>query len=168
MMVVSGVAPDTTIGRVRMVNRMRLSRILAGPLAAALLAAGCATDDDPAAPDAAETPDDAPADAEHDAEPDDAADDAPEDATDDGAVALRNISFSPESVTVAVGDTVTFTNEDVVRHTVTSGDPGEPDGRFDEDLPDQGDVAEITFDEPGTFVYFCDLHRNMTGEIVVE
>ena len=82
-------------------------------------------------------------------------------------VALRNIAFSPEKITVDAGTTVTFTNEDVVRHTVTSGEPGGPDGTFDEDLPDQGDVAELTFDEPGTFVYFCDLHRDMAGEIVV-
>jgi plastocyanin len=83
-------------------------------------------------------------------------------------VLARNISFDPETITVGAGTTVTFANEDIVRHTVTSGEPGEPDGEFDEDLPDQGDTAQITFDEPGTFAYYCDLHRNMTGEVVVE
>jgi plastocyanin len=51
---------------------------------------------------------------------------------------------------------------------VTSGDPGDPDGTFDEPLGAEGDTATVTFDEPGTFVYHCDLHRNMTGEVVVE
>jgi plastocyanin len=83
-------------------------------------------------------------------------------------VLARNISFDPGTITVEAGTTVTFTNEDIVRHTVTSGEPGEPDDEFDENLPDQGDTVQITFDEPGTFVYYCDLHRNMTGEVVVE
>ena len=83
-------------------------------------------------------------------------------------VLARNISFDPGTITVEAGTTVTFTNEDIVRHTVTSGEPGDPDGEFDEDLPDQGDTAQVTFDEPGTVVYYCDLHRNMTGEVVVE
>jgi plastocyanin len=88
---------------------------------------------------------------------------------DDGdEVLARNISFDPGTITVEAGTTVTFTNEDIVRHTVTSGEPGEPDDEFDENLPDQGDTVQITFDEPGTFVYYCDLHRNMIGEVVVE
>jgi plastocyanin len=96
--------------------------------------------------------------------------DAPTDAAGDTDVEVvaRNISFDPGTITVAAGTTVTFTNEDIVRHTVTSGEPGDPDGAFDEDLPDQGDTAQVTFDEPGTVVYHCDLHRDMTGEIVVE
>lgn len=83
-------------------------------------------------------------------------------------VQLRNINFVPAELSVAVGTTVTFVNEDLVRHTVTSGEPGDPDGRFDHSLDSQGEEVEITFDEPGTFVYFCDLHRNMTGTVTVD
>jgi plastocyanin len=83
-------------------------------------------------------------------------------------VEARNIAFPPETLTVEAGARVVFVNEDVVRHTVTAGEPGEADGTFDEDLSGQGDVVEIDFDEAGTFVYHCDLHRNMTGEVVVE
>jgi plastocyanin len=100
----------------------------------------------------------------------DAAPSTPEDAPAAAAAEVDavNIAFSPESLTVTVGTTVTWTNQDVVRHTVTSGDPGDPDGTFDEPLGAEGDTATVTFDEPGTFVYHCDLHRNMTGEVVVE
>lgn len=82
-------------------------------------------------------------------------------------VRIRNVAFSPTRVEVAVGDTVRWQNADVVRHTVTSGPPGSPDGRFDEPLGPDGAQATITFDEPGTYAYHCDLHRTMTAEVVV-
>jgi plastocyanin len=146
---------------------MRIPRSTAIALAGVLLLAGCGSDDTPEdVPDAAGETDDAPDDA--DGEDGDDGDDAVAGGAEDGVVELRNISFDPETVTVQAGDTVTFVNSDIVRHTVTSGPPGDPDGEFDEDLPEQGDEAEITFDEPGTFEFHCDLHRNMTGEVVVE
>jgi plastocyanin len=99
--------------------------------------------------------------------------DAPDDEADDeaaaaaGTVEAVNIAFEPPRISVPVGATVTWTNQDVVRHTVTSGTPGEADGTFDEPLDAEGGTASATFDEPGTYAYFCDLHRNMTGEVVV-
>jgi plastocyanin len=135
------------------------------PLAALLVAGGlvlgaCATDD---------VEDDPPPGQDRDALELDDGDVGEDDdaATDDADVEVRNLAFEPAQVTVAVGTTVTWSNADVVRHTVTSGDPGDPDGAFDEPLA-AGGTASVTFDEPGTFVYFCDLHRNMTGEVVVE
>jgi plastocyanin len=82
-------------------------------------------------------------------------------------VQLSNVSFQPASLTVAAGTTVTFVNEDRVRHTVTSGERGSPDGRFNESLGGDDEV-QIVFDEPGTVAYFCELHSNMAAEIVVE
>lgn len=97
-----------------------------------------------------------------------------EDTTDDGdasgdqpEVAARDMSFDPTDIEVEVGTTVTFTNHDAVRHTVTSGDPGEPNGVFDEPIDDEGDTAMITFNEPGNFAYYCDLHRAMVGTVTV-
>jgi plastocyanin len=137
-------------------RRHATSIVVAATLA--LTSAACAEDEPEADPPPGQ-------DAEADAAPS-----APEDepATTDAEVEAVNIAFSPESLTVAVGTTVTWTNQDVVRHTVTSGEPGDPDGTFDEPLDAEGDTATVTFDEPGTFVYHCDLHRNMTGEVVVE
>jgi plastocyanin len=83
------------------------------------------------------------------------------------AVDLRNITFAPADIEVELGTTVTFTNLDIVRHTVTSGRAGDPDGLFDLDLSDQGAEATFTFDEPGTYHYYCDLHRTMVGSVTV-
>jgi plastocyanin len=106
-----------------------------------------------------------------DAETDELAEDPPADpdegAAGSGAVEAVDIAFAPPSIEVGVGDTVTWTNRDAVGHTVTSGTPGDPDGAFDEPLDAEGGTVAVTFDEPGTYVYFCDLHHNMTGEVVV-
>jgi plastocyanin len=104
-----------------------------------------------------------------DAEIDDA-DDA--DAEGDGAVATdevvaRNINFEPADIEVEAGTTVTWVNEDIVNHTVTSGPAGDPDGMFDEPLQSDGDDVTVTFDEAGTFAYYCDLHRSMIGTVTV-
>ena len=96
-------------------------------------------------------------------------------------VDLEAIAFSPGELEISVGTTVTWTNKDEgVAHTVTSGKakkegvpgisedrPGKPDGLFNRDLPDAGDTYEFTFDEPGTYKYFCAIHAPMTGTIVV-
>jgi plastocyanin len=95
-------------------------------------------------------------------------------------VLVKNIAFQPQSLEVAVGTTVTWTNEDAgVAHTVTSGTPGDvgvpgvadpkpnqPDGTFDSALPDAGDSFSFTFMEPGSHRYFCEVHPSMTAEVV--
>jgi len=79
-----------------------------------------------------------------------------------------NFRFQPESQTVGVGDVVrwTFSGDP---HTVTSGVPGTPDGRFDSGFKDPGESFQVTFDTAGTFPYFCQVHPvQMVGSIVVE
>ncbi|MGH2775217.1 MAG: cupredoxin domain-containing protein [Actinomycetota bacterium] len=96
-------------------------------------------------------------------------------------VVIKGIAFVPPDIAVAVGAEVKWTNQDAVDHTVTSGVqreqgvPGveedkaaQPDGRFDSNLPEEGDTFAFTFDEPGTYTYYCDVHASMTGEITVE
>lgn len=82
------------------------------------------------------------------------------------AVAISDFAFDPETIEVSVGDTVTWTNEDGVAHTVTAGSSGAATDEFDEAF-DAGDSAEVTFDEAGTFDYFCAVHPTMTGQVVV-
>lgn len=82
------------------------------------------------------------------------------------AVAISDFAFDPETIEVAAGDTVTWTNQDGVPHTVTAGSSGAATDDFDEAL-DAGDSAEITFDEAGTYDYFCAIHPTMTGQVVV-
>jgi len=82
-------------------------------------------------------------------------------------VAAVNFRFEPETRTVNVGDVVrwTFAGDP---HTVTSGAPGTPDGRFDSGVRDPGGSFQVTFDSPGTFRYFCQIHpEQMFGTIVV-
>ncbi len=147
-------------------HRERRRRWILAPLLAAVALSACGADPDPAdTPDTDEAVDDTDTSEDTDATEDAAENgDAP---GDEPAVAARNIAFEPAEIEVEVGTTVVFTNEDVVRHTVTSGHPGEPDGTFDEPIDDEGDTAMITFDEPGTFDYYCDLHRSMVGTVTV-
>jgi plastocyanin len=79
------------------------------------------------------------------------------------AVTIQNFAFSPASLTINVGDTVTWTNMDSATHTATA-----TDGSFDTGNIAQGESGSITFDTAGTFNYICSIHPNMTGTIVVQ
>ena len=79
----------------------------------------------------------------------------------DQDVAISGFTFSPRTVTVNVGDTVTWTNSDAQAHTATSGDAWDTG-----DIAD-GDSASITFRAAGTFDYICAIHPQMTGTVVV-
>jgi nitrite reductase (NO-forming) len=80
-------------------------------------------------------------------------------------------AYSPSEITVEVGTTVTWTNEDGVLHTVTSGtaadNVGSPDGLFDSGFLAEGDSWSYTFTEEGTFPYFCSPHPWMQGTVIV-
>lgn len=81
--------------------------------------------------------------------------------TDD--VTIKNLAFSPATLTVAVGDTVTWTNDDTAAHTVTADD-----GTFDSGRLATGETFSETFDTAGTYGYHCTMHPGMVAEIVVE
>jgi plastocyanin len=95
------------------------------------------------------------------------------------AVDIKTFQFDPKTIEVEVGDTVTWTNNDAIVHTVTSGtreyDPADSgrvtktskSGQFDEELDGKGSTAEATFDEPGTYHYFCDRHPGMEADVEV-
>src|ERR671919_128505 len=79
-------------------------------------------------------------------------------------VSEEDITFQPAEVSVGVGDTVTWTNNDSVDHDVTadsfsSGDPG---GMA------PGDTFDQTFEKAGRFDYVCTVHPGMEGTVVVE
>jgi len=80
-----------------------------------------------------------------------------------------NECFIPAEVTISVGGTVTWTNDDTAAHTVTSGTATDgPDGIFDSSIFMAGKTFEHTFDEAGEYDYFCIVHPWMTGKVVVE
>lgn len=78
-------------------------------------------------------------------------------------VAIDNFSFSPATVTVAVGTTVRWTNRDDIPHTVVSEDK-----TFKSKALDTDDQFTYTFTKAGTYSYFCSLHPKMTGKVVVQ
>lgn len=85
------------------------------------------------------------------------------------AVEIINFGFEQPDITVSVGTTVTFTNLDTAPHTVTAGTDADPmTDVFDSGLLQQGESFTFTFDEPGTYVYFCDRHPPMEGSVTVE
>jgi plastocyanin len=85
-------------------------------------------------------------------------------ASQDAAVAVQvvDFAFEPGTLTVPAGTTVTWTNAGSRPHTVTADD-----GSFDSGRLDPGEQFSQTFDQPGTFTYFCGFHPEMLGSVVV-
>ncbi len=82
----------------------------------------------------------------------------------DGSVSIENFAFGPGDITISVGDTVTWTNDEAgVAHTTTSDD-----GIWNSTLLQPGDTFEQPFNEAGTFTYFCSIHPSMKATITVE
>ena len=88
-------------------------------------------------------------------------------AATESAVELRVFRFGPGRMEVKAGSRVMWTNQDDITHTVTSGTPESPDGRFDQRLEGKGAVTTVEFKDPGVYPYFCDRHPSMRGEIRV-
>jgi plastocyanin len=82
-------------------------------------------------------------------------------------VSVRLFQFQPALVEVPAGSRVTWTNADDIEHTVTSGTPDRPRGRFEARLPGRGATAELAFTEPGVHDYFCERHPAMRGQVRV-
>jgi len=79
-----------------------------------------------------------------------------------------NECWSPAEISVGVGETVTWSNDDTAAHTVTSGSAVDgPDDIFDSSLFLAGTTFEVTFDTEGTFPYFCMVHPWMAGTVIV-
>lgn len=84
-------------------------------------------------------------------------------------VTIQNMSFSPSTITVPVGSTVTWTNMDGISHTVTSGSPKSPDGKFDSGALTTNGTYSYTFTTKGTYNYYCRFHPStMTGTVTVQ
>lgn len=81
---------------------------------------------------------------------------------EDMKVTIDNFTFSPAQLTVKVGTTVTWKNQDDIPHTVVSA------GKFKSKALDTDDSYSFTFTAPGDYTYFCSLHPHMTGMIKVE
>lgn len=95
---------------------------------------------------------------------------------DGPTVTTKLLTFEPEELTVKAGTTVTWKVSDSVGHTVTTGSfelggdglrtSENPDGRIDKPIG-AGKEASYTFTEPGTYTYYCSIHKGMSGEVTV-
>jgi plastocyanin len=82
-------------------------------------------------------------------------------------VDVKVFQFEPSPLEIASGTTVTWVNGDDTIHQPTSGVPGAIEPTFDVELDGVDATGSFTFDQPGTYPYFCQLHESMLGEIVV-
>jgi len=80
------------------------------------------------------------------------------------AVLIENFAYSQKELTISVGDTVTWTNKDQVKHNVASDDGNELAGP----LLAQGESYSHTFNAPGTYAYHCTPHPFMQAKIIVQ
>lgn len=77
---------------------------------------------------------------------------------------IQGFKFNPTPLTITVGDSVTWTNQDTAPHTATSDTPGV----FDTGMLQKGDSKTLTFNQPGTFTYHCSVHPNMHATLIVQ
>jgi len=75
-------------------------------------------------------------------------------------VVIKGFKFEPEKLDVEVGDTVTWTNEDIVPHIVTTE-------KFKSKTMDQGESWSFKAKQKGDFPYFCRFHPTMKAKLVV-
>lgn len=79
-------------------------------------------------------------------------------------VKIDNFSFTPTTLTVPVGTTVTWTNQDDVPHNIVSAE-----GKtLKSPVMDTDQKFSFTFTKAGTYSYFCGIHPKMTGKVVVQ
>jgi plastocyanin len=79
------------------------------------------------------------------------------------AVKIDNFVFGPQTLTVPVGTTVTWTNSDDIPHTSVS-----TEGLFKSKVLDTDEKFSYTFTKAGTYPYYCTIHPKMTGKVVVQ
>jgi plastocyanin len=79
------------------------------------------------------------------------------------AVSMKNIAFAPKSVTVKVGQKITWTNDDTVAHNVTA----KSGASFASSTFNQGGTYSYTPTKAGTISYVCTIHPGMDGTIIV-
>ncbi len=78
-------------------------------------------------------------------------------------IEISGFAFNPDTLTVPSGTTVIWTNLDGPPHTVTTQETG-----YDSGWLSTGDTFSYTFEQNGTYEYYCSIHPSMTATIIVE
>ena len=79
-------------------------------------------------------------------------------------ITIDNFTFSPKELKVKAGTTVTWTNHDDIAHGIASSNNAFAKSK----VIDTDDSYSFKFTAPGTYQYFCYIHRQMVGSIIVE
>ncbi|HTI24531.1 MAG TPA: cupredoxin family copper-binding protein [Kutzneria sp.] len=80
------------------------------------------------------------------------------------AVTMAHYAFAPAAITVHVGDTVTWTNQDQAPHDVTTTSAPVP---LHSPTLSTGQSWTYTFSQPGTYSYICSIHPDMKAQVTV-
>lgn len=83
--------------------------------------------------------------------------------TANAEVKIDNFVFGPQTLTVPIGATVTWTNKDDIPHTTVS-----TDGVFKSKVMDTDEKFSFKFTKAGTYSYYCSVHPKMIGKVVVQ
>lgn len=78
-------------------------------------------------------------------------------------ITIANFQFSPAAMEIAIGETVTRTNNDTMPHTILADDDS-----FQSTALQQGESFSFTFNEAGVYSYHCSIHPSMKAEITVK
>jgi plastocyanin len=78
------------------------------------------------------------------------------------SVTIKNFKFAPSTSSVHVGDTISWTNQDIAPHTATA-----KDGSWDTGTINKNKTGSHTFTKAGTFPYICSIHPSMKGTVTV-
>ena len=79
-------------------------------------------------------------------------------------IKLKNFAFNPSEIIIKKGSVVIWTNEDSYNHDVTS----ESGDELNSGILSKGQTYSHTFNQAGTFDYYCTIHPSMKGKIIVE
>ena len=79
------------------------------------------------------------------------------------SISIFNLQFSPASLSVDKGTTVTWTNNETTNHIIKADD-----GFFESGNLSKGKTFQKKFDTAGTYSYYCSIHPTMTGKIIVQ
>ncbi|HET7034903.1 MAG TPA: cupredoxin domain-containing protein [Thermomicrobiaceae bacterium] len=86
-------------------------------------------------------------------------------ATGEVQVQIVNFAFEPATITIKPGTTVVWTNTSPTQHTTTSRQPANV---WDSGIMEPGAVFRFTFQQAGEFDYWCALHPDMLGKVIVQ
>ena len=76
---------------------------------------------------------------------------------------ISGMAFSESTITISIGDLITWTNQDSAPHSATADN-----GEFDSGTLNNGDTFTFIFNTAGTYTYHCAIHNGMTATIIVE